>query len=146
MTPQTPTPAATPLTALAAVTTVGNIDDARRLAREIVARKLAACAQLSEIESFYEWDGALQNEPEVRIVFKTTEACWPALEQAIAALHPYTLPAIHAVRLDHVHAPYACWLAEQTVPPTGASGDAPAKAPGTVPDEQSSNGPDATAA
>lgn len=122
MTTQTPTPTVTTPAALAAVTTVGNLEDARRLAREMVTRKLAACAQLSQIESFYEWDGALQNEPEVRIVFKTTEACWLALEQAIVALHPYALPAVHAVRLDHVHEPYARWLAEQTSLPdvTGA--------------------------
>jgi len=150
MTLQTPTPTAATPVALAAVTTVGNLEDARRLARDIVARKLAACAQLSEIESFYEWDGALQNEPEVRIVFKTTEASWPALEQAIVALHPYTLPAVHAVRLDHVHAPYARWLVEQTVAPSGACSNAPVKtpdnAPGTATDDASGNGPDATAA
>lgn len=99
---------------LAAVTTVGDMPAARQLAQAIVERRLAACVQLSAIESFYRWDGAVQHEPEVRLVFKTTEAAWPALLQAIVALHPYSLPAVHALRLDAVHGPYAQWVAEQT--------------------------------
>lgn len=98
---------------LAAVTTVGDMEAARQLARAIVERRLAACVQLSAIESFYRWDGAVQHEPEVRLVFKTTEPAWPALREAIVALHPYRLPAVHALRLDEVHAPYAHWVAEQ---------------------------------
>lgn len=103
-----------PATLLAAVTTVSDMAAARTLARELVERRLAACVQLSPIESFYRWDGAVQREPEVRLVCKTTEAGWPALQAAIAALHPYELPAVYAVRLDAVHAPYATWVAEQT--------------------------------
>ena len=99
---------------LAAVTTVGDMAAARQLAQAIVERRLAACVQLSAIESFYRWDGAVQHEPEVRLVFKTTETAWPALHQAIVALHPYSLPAVHALRIDQVHAPYAQWVAEQT--------------------------------
>ena len=101
---------------LVAFTTVADLDTARRLARTIVERKLAACAQLSTIESFYVWDGALQQSPEVRIVFKTTEAAWPALERAIVELHPYELPAVHAVEVAAIHAPYAAWIEAGTQP------------------------------
>lgn len=96
--------------AIAVVTTVGSREDARRIARELVERRLAACAQISEIESFYRWDGALQQEPEFRVLLKTTDACYAAVEAAVRALHPYTLPAIHAVRFAHVDAAYAGWI------------------------------------
>lgn len=105
------TAVATPIDVIAVVTTVATLDDARRLARAIVERRLAACAQLSPIESFYVWQGALQNEAEVRVLFKTTRARWPALETAIVELHPYELPAIHATECTAVHAPYAQWVA-----------------------------------
>jgi periplasmic divalent cation tolerance protein len=45
-------------------TTVATQDDAQRMARAIVGRKLAACAQLCEVESFYSWQGEAKNEPE----------------------------------------------------------------------------------
>jgi periplasmic divalent cation tolerance protein len=108
------TAAAPPSDVIAVVTTVANLDDARRLARTIVERRLAACAQLAPIESFYVWQGALQNEAEVRVLFKTTRARWPSLAAAIVELHPYALPEIHATECAAVHAPYAQWVADNT--------------------------------
>jgi periplasmic divalent cation tolerance protein len=109
-----PRTAATPIDVIAVVTTVATLADARRLACAIVERRLAACAQLSTIESFYVWHDALQNEAEVRVLFKTTRASWPELEAAIVELHPYELPAIHALECAAVHAPYAQWVADNT--------------------------------
>ena len=101
---------------LAVTTTVSSADAARRMARALVERKLAACAQIGEIESFYSWQGAVANEREFRILFKTTEARWPAVEAAIRELHDYELPAIHAVLLEQVHAPYGRWIEEGCSP------------------------------
>ncbi len=95
---------------IAVVTTVGRLDDARRLARELVERKLAACAQISEIESCYTWKGAIENDQEFRVLFKTTSERYDAVEQALRALHPYELPAIHAYAFEHVYAPYGEWI------------------------------------
>lgn len=101
-------------TPIAVVTTVATIDEARRMAQAVVERRLAACAQVSQIESCYRWAGEVRSEPEYRIVFKTTDAAWDALERAIRGLHSYELPAIHAVALDRVSAPYAAWIVDNT--------------------------------
>jgi hypothetical protein len=50
---------------LLVVTTVGNADDAARLARTLVERGLAACAQISAIESYYAWQGAIEHDSEL---------------------------------------------------------------------------------
>jgi len=101
---------------LAVYTTVASLAAARDMARALVERKLAACAQIGEIESFYSWQGAVANEREFRILCKTTEARWPAVEAAIRELHDYELPAIHAVALEQVHAPYGRWIEEGCSP------------------------------
>jgi periplasmic divalent cation tolerance protein len=95
---------------IAVVTTVANLTDARALARALVEHRMAACAHISQIESFYHWDGALQNEPEFKITFKTRAEHYERIEAAIRERHPYELPDIHAVPLQHVYAPYAHWL------------------------------------
>ena len=95
---------------IAVITTVGSRAEAQAMARGLVERKLAACAQIDAIESVHLWDGAIQNEPEFRITFKTTEAQYAAVEAAIRELHSYALPAIHAVALSPVYAPYAQWI------------------------------------
>lgn len=98
---------------LAVFTTVGDEAAARRLARAAVEARLAACVQCEPIHSVYRWDGAVQEEPEVRLMFKTTEAAWPALRALIAAQHPYALPAIFALPVVAADAPYAAWVAAE---------------------------------
>src|SRR5688572_27909624 len=87
---------------IAVVTTVATLADAQRLARALVERRLAACAQVSQIESVYRWQGALQQEPEYRVLFKTLEARYVEVEAALRSMHPYQLPAIHALPFAHV--------------------------------------------
>ena len=101
---------------LAVYTTVASVDAARRMARTLVERKLAACAQVGEIESFYAWQGTLANDREFRILFKTTEARVAEVEAAIRALHDYALPAIHAVAPEHVDPGYGRWIEEGCTP------------------------------
>ena len=36
------------------------------------------------------------------------------VELRLRTLHPYELPAIHAVALDRVYAPYAAWIVERS--------------------------------
>lgn len=98
---------------IAVVTTVATRAQARSMARALVERQLAACAQISEIESFYRWHGALQQEPEFRVLFKTTDERYPDVERAIKELHTYELPAIHAFSMEKVYGPYAAWIEQQ---------------------------------
>lgn len=98
---------------IAVTTTVATREQAQALARALVELRLAACVQISAIESVYRWDGAVQDESEFRLVCKTTAACYPALEAAIRERHGYTLPQIVASVLDPVYPPYAAWVEAQ---------------------------------
>jgi periplasmic divalent cation tolerance protein len=100
-----------PMKPIAVFTTVGSEDEAKRIARTLVERKLAACVQISRIESFYHWNGAVQNEPEYRLLVKTIDERYSAVEAAIRELHSYELPAIHACVIDRIFAPYGEWIA-----------------------------------
>lgn len=97
---------------IAVVTTVANRDDARGLALALVDRGLAACAQITAIESIYRWKGVVQEEPEFRVLLKTTEARYAEVAQTIRELHRYELPAIHAFAFEHVEPAYAAWIEE----------------------------------
>ncbi|WP_298236237.1 divalent-cation tolerance protein CutA [uncultured Azohydromonas sp.] len=94
------------------ITTVATADDAHRLSRALVERRLVACAQISQIESVYMWENKLQQEGEYRLMLKTVASRYAAVEEAIRELHPYTLPAIYALALERVHGPYADWVGE----------------------------------
>jgi periplasmic divalent cation tolerance protein len=97
---------------LLVVTTVGSRDDALVLARALVELRLAACAQIGEIHSVYRWQGAVHEEPEFRVLFKTRADRYAQVEAAIRERHPYDLPAIHAIATRHAEAAYAAWVAD----------------------------------
>jgi periplasmic divalent cation tolerance protein len=99
-------------------TTVASAADAQRLARSAVEQGLAACVQLSAIESVYRWQGRLEQSQEVRLLFKTTPQRLAELKAALQAGHPYELPAICAFEVDEVNAAFAIWVQENTQPGT----------------------------
>jgi len=98
---------------LAVYTTVASREEALTMAKALVERRLAACAQIEEIESVYRWEGALHHEGEFRILFKTVAARYAEVEAAIRELHSYELPAIHAIAVERADARYADWVNEE---------------------------------
>jgi periplasmic divalent cation tolerance protein len=98
------------------VTTVETRSDADRLALALVERGLAACAQISAIDSVYAWHGAVERSAEFRVLFKVAANACEAAEAAIRALHPYELPALHAVAVARADVPYAEWVTANSKP------------------------------
>jgi periplasmic divalent cation tolerance protein len=102
---------------LSVTTTVGSADDARRLARELVERRLAACVQVEEgLRSYYHWQGKLCDDPEVRLTIKTLPACESALRAYFTEHHPYDVPQFLAVTL-RASEDYAAWARGEVLTP-----------------------------
>ena len=97
-------------------TSVGNEAEANLIAKTIVDKKLAACAQISVINSFYHWNGSVQNEKEFRILFKADANNYSQIETMIKSMHSYDLPAIHGITIDEVSAPYEKWIIDNSSP------------------------------
>jgi periplasmic divalent cation tolerance protein len=53
----------------------------------------------------------------VPLLIKSTRERYPAVEEAIRTLHPYSVPEIIAVPVVAAFAPYLRWVEEQTQPP-----------------------------
>jgi periplasmic divalent cation tolerance protein len=101
---------------IAVITTVDSRDTAEHICRTLVEQRLVACAQISVIDSFYQWNGAIQYDNEFRLLCKTTRTRYADVEAAIKALHPYQLPAIIALPFSHIEPAFAQWLQQQTQP------------------------------
>jgi periplasmic divalent cation tolerance protein len=99
---------------IAVFTSVGSHEEAQLISRAVVEKKLAACSQISEIESFYHWNGSVQNEKEYRILFKANAKNYSAIENLIKQMHSYDLPAVHGVLIDEISQPYQNWVIENS--------------------------------
>jgi periplasmic divalent cation tolerance protein len=96
------------------LTALPSQEDARRLGRLLVEEGLAACVQLLPIESFYRWEGKVQNENEVLLLIKTRTALFDTAIARIKVEHPYTVPEIVGWPFSAGHLPYLNWIDRST--------------------------------
>jgi periplasmic divalent cation tolerance protein len=94
-----------------ALTTVGSLDEGRRMARLLVERGLAACVNLvPNLTSVYRWQGAVEEADEVLLLMKTTAEKLSALETAVRELHSYQVPEFLVLDVTAASQPYLDWL------------------------------------
>lgn len=87
---------------------------AAALARRLLAQRLAACVNILPVQSIYRWQGAIEEATEVSVMIKTTATRYDALQQAIAAMHPYEVPEIIAIPIQTGLPAYLHWLQKET--------------------------------
>jgi periplasmic divalent cation tolerance protein len=96
------------------LSTAGSQEQARKIARALVERRLAACVNVvPQAESIYRWQGKVESAEEWLLLIKTTAQKFPAVRDAIAELHTYDLPECIAVKIEEGSVAYLKWLAEQ---------------------------------
>lgn len=99
------------------LTTAPSQAEARKLARALVDRKLAACVSIiPRIESIYRWQGKVESAEEWLLVIKTTKARAKAVEKAIKELHSYEVPECIVISIEGGSKEYLAWLGEQVSP------------------------------
>jgi periplasmic divalent cation tolerance protein len=82
------------LSAVLILSTAPTRDEAGRIAEALVSERLAACVQLSPIESWYRWEDRIEQAAEVRLHIKTTAQLADRVDRRIRALHSYDVPEI----------------------------------------------------
>ncbi len=98
---------------MVALSTVGSAEEADRLARALVERRLAACVNVVPgVVSHYRWQGELQRDEERLLVIKTRAERIEALRDALRELHPYELPELVAFEITAGSPEYLKWLDE----------------------------------
>lgn len=98
------------MTAVLILSTAPNRDEAVAIAEALVAERLAACVQLSPIESWYRWEGKVEQAAEVRLHIKTVESLAGEVERRIAELHSYSVPELIRVPVVGGGGPYLQWV------------------------------------
>lgn len=93
--------------------TVPDRESGARIGRTLVEERYAACVNLVPgLTSIYQWQGAVQEEPECLLVIKTTAARFEALAERLRSLHPYAVPEIIALPITAGHPAYLNWITE----------------------------------
>ena len=94
-----------------AITTTGKKEEAIEIARMLVEKRLAACAQVvGPVFSTYRWKGSIEQAEEWQCVIKSRQDLFGQLSEAIKAIHPYETPEIIATEISAGGDDYMKWL------------------------------------
>jgi periplasmic divalent cation tolerance protein len=105
------------MSALLVLTNLPDRAAAERIGDLLIEKKLAACVNiLAPCRSVYRWKGAVQHDEEHPVLIKTTTERYAELERALRAAHPYELPEIIAVPVEHGLPEYLDWVSAETKP------------------------------
>lgn len=97
------------------LTTLPDQDSARKLARQLVETRLAACVNvMSPCLSIYRWQDKLNEDGEIPVIIKTRAENYERLEAFVREHHPYELPELVALDITHGLPGYLAWLAAET--------------------------------
>ncbi len=81
-----------------------------KVAKKIVKSKLAACVSLAKVRSFYWWEDRIEDSNECLAIFKSVKGKSKELREAIAKSHPYKVPEIVELKMNHVSKSYLDWM------------------------------------
>jgi len=95
------------------LTTTGSQEEARKIARTLVERRLAACVNIMpQVESIYRWQGKVEDAHEWLLVIKTTGNAFERVRDAIRELHSYDLPECISFSVENGSSAYLDWISE----------------------------------
>jgi|SRR5436190_5054953 len=93
------------------LTTCGSLEEARRIAQELIGRRLAACVNIvPQIESIYRWQGEVETATEWLLIIKTTADAFETLRDSLGKLHSYDVPECIVITIEDGSAAYLDWI------------------------------------
>ena len=95
--------------------TAGSGIEGERLARKIVAGKLAACVNLvPKVKSVFRWKGKVETAGEILLIIKTRKSLFSRLEKMVSRFSSYELPEVLALPVEKGGAGYLKWIKSAT--------------------------------
>jgi periplasmic divalent cation tolerance protein len=94
--------------------TCSSTAEARRIARAVVAARLAACVNIlpGAVTSIYRWKGKIETSRERLLLIKTSRKRIAKLRAAVERLHSYDVPEFIALPIAEGSPAYMSWLGE----------------------------------
>jgi len=84
---------------------------ALELGQRLVDDRLAACVSVVPgVTSIFMWEGKREEASEALLVIKTRAERYPALQQRVLELHPYSVPEVLALAVEAGAPAYLRWV------------------------------------
>ncbi|HXW55804.1 MAG TPA: divalent-cation tolerance protein CutA [Candidatus Cybelea sp.] len=96
------------------IVTCASPSQARRIARALVERRLAACGSVfrTPVTSIYRWKRKVETAREYLLLIKTTRRRFAAVRDTVKRLHSYEVPEIIALPVAAGSRDYLYWVSQ----------------------------------
>ena len=103
------------MTAIMIYMTASSREEASTIAKDLVEKRLVACANIFEPHSsVYWWEDKVEQAEEVAVIFKTWEELFEKVKEAILELHSYDCPCIVTLPVQQGYEPFLQWIEKET--------------------------------
>lgn len=96
-------------------TTCSSEEEAQNIAKILIEEKFAACVQLSQIKSFYNWDNQFCSDKETFLNIKTRKKHFKKIKSKIKELHSYDVPEIIQLDISKSSKKYLKFIKDNTI-------------------------------
>ncbi len=95
-------------------TTCKDMNEAKKIAKILLKKKLAACIQISDVVSLYTWNNKLCDDNEKLLSIKTKKKNFKKIQREIKENHSYDLPEIISIDIENVSKEYKKFIGDNT--------------------------------
>lgn len=92
------------------LTTYNKEEIGKKIIDALLLNKLAACIQVSNLKSYYNWKGNINCDDENLLIIKTKTILYNDVEQVIRDNHNYELPEIIVLPISNGFSDYLSWI------------------------------------
>ncbi len=92
------------------LSTCTNVVEAKKIAKAIVEKKLAACVNIVPVHSVFRWKGSIEESDEQLLVVKTSSKLFEKVSECVKKLHSYELPEVISLEIRQGSKPYLKWI------------------------------------
>jgi len=86
--------------------------EAKKISKALLEKRLIACSNMFPIESMYWWKGKIEEDNEIVILAKTKDKNYDKIKEEVKKLHSYEVPCI--LKIDaKANEDYQKWVDEE---------------------------------
>lgn len=95
--------------------TAKDLDEARKIVKDLLVKKLIACANINtSCLSMYWWQDQIMEDTEVQIIAKTKAHHVPTITEQVKELHSYDVPCVVSYPVEDGNEDFLSWISENT--------------------------------
>ena len=87
-------------------TVFANADEAKKITKILLEKKLVVCGNMFEMNSMYLWKGKIEEGKEIGCFYKTFKQNYNRVKAEIESLHSYEAPPVISLKASNVNGVY----------------------------------------